>query len=501
MTFRLGQLSAALLAALLLVSGCSVDQKKEVATYRKILDSTVPAPAPTTQPQAPLSLARAMAIANQNDETLGLRGEDYLQALIAKNRAVAAFLPTVSFQPNFTIEQKPSGNASASPGPIGTGLSSSGFGSQTNQTGASATSGGSGFRTHDQTLTRFEAPVVGNMNLFNGFGDVANLRASEATIQQRKQIVLDAQQTVLVNVSQVFYQVLRSEQQVDQLRNSLSVQQARVADQQDRLRNGLATQLEVAQSQAQAANTAAQLAQADGDVVTGRSTLAFVVGVPSVLELLVDDLTVPDQRPPEPEFEAQALVHRQDLLAAQAQVSAARHSVDIAVSEYYPSVSLNVSGFLYREFYSDASKWDAILTANIPIFSAGLIEADVRTAWSRLRQAALNESQIRRLALQDVQISYQNLLTSERRMKELQEEVRAADEALRQAQAQFANGLAILLDVLTAQDQLLNAQLQLTSARFDRSVFYLDLLRATGQLMPYFDGLPTSQPTNATSSS
>ena len=46
---------------------------------------------------------------------------------------------------------------------------------------------------------------------------------------------------MLVNVSQVFYQVLRSEQQVDQLRNSLHVQEARVADQQDRLKNGLAT--------------------------------------------------------------------------------------------------------------------------------------------------------------------------------------------------------------------------------------------------------------------
>ena len=230
-------------------------------------------------------------------------------------------------------------------------------------------------------------------------------------------------------------------------------------------------------------------------MITGRSTLAFVVGVPSVAQKLVDDLTVPDRRADESEFEAQALTHRQDLLAAGAQVAAARHSVDVAISEYYPSVSLNAAGFLYREFYSDASKWDAILSANVPIFSAGRIKADVRAAWSRLRQAALSESQVRRQAFEDVQTSYQNVLTSERRIKELQEEVRAADEALRQAQAQFNNGLAILLDVLTAQDQLLSAQLNLTSARFDRSVFYLNLLRASGQLLPYVGGKPTSRPT------
>jgi outer membrane protein TolC len=459
------------LAALLLVAGCAVDQRKEVAKYRRILDSAVPAPAPTTQPHA-LTLGRAMAIANQNDETLGLSGENYLQALIARSRAVAAFLPTVSLQPNFTIAQKPGPNASASPASGGTSVGVS--------------SGGGGFRTHGDTQTRFEAPVVGSINLFNGFGDVANLRASEMTIEQRRQALLDAQQTVLLNVAQVFYQALRSERQAEQLRNSLKVQQARVADQQDRLKNGLATQLEVAQSQAQAAATAALLAQAEGDVVTGRSTLAFVVGVPSVVEVLVDDLTVPDRRPTESDFEARALARRHDLLAARAQVAAARHSVDVAISQYYPSVTLDVAGFLSREFYSDASKWDAVLAANIPIFTAGLIRADVRDAWSRLRQAALTESRVRRQALEGVQTSYQNVLTSERRIRELQEEVRAADEALRQAQAQFANGLAILLDVLTAQDQLLSAQLQLTSARFDRSVFYLSLLRASGRLLPDF---------------
>jgi len=137
-------------------------------------------------------------------------------------------------------------------------------------------------------------------------------------------VLLDVQQTVLVNVSQAFYQVLRSEQQVDQLRNSLHVQEARVTDQQDRLKNGLATKLEVAQAQSQAAATRALLVQAEGDVVTGRSTLAFVVGLPSIGQMLVDDLTVPDQRPAESEFEAQALARRQDLLAAQAQVAAAR---------------------------------------------------------------------------------------------------------------------------------------------------------------------------------
>jgi Cu/Ag efflux pump CusA len=57
----------------------------------------------------------------------------------------------------------------------------------------------------------------------------------------------------------------------------------------------------------------------------------------------------------------------------------------------------------------------------------------------------------------------------------------AATEALEQARNAFQNNLAINLDVLAAQDQQLNAQLQLTGAKFDGAVFYLDLVRATGR--------------------
>ena len=65
-----------------------------------------------------------------------------------------------------------------------------------------------------------------------------------------------------------------------------------------------------------------------------------------------------------------------------------------------------------------------------------------------------------------------------------QAEVKAANEALNQSEQLLRNQLAIPLDVLTAQDTLLTAQLNYTSENFSRTVFYLDLMRITGQLTP-----------------
>lgn len=449
-------IGSSLAALLVLVSGCAVDQDKEVKLYRDVLSSTVP-PVPEYQDGESLTLARAMSIANQNNEQLGLQGEDYVQALINKNRMTAAFLPTVAFQPSFLIEDRPTGS----------------------QAGAA-----SSLRTSGDVAHGFQAPVVGSINVFRGFGDVANLRAAEHIISQRRELLLDLQATVLLNVAQVYYQVLRSERSVTVLMNSLQVQQARLDDIQQQFHNGLATSLSVSQTRAQVASTRATLVQSRGDVVNGRSTLARLLGVPSITGPLTEEFTVPppDQRSAEDAFEEQAIANRADLQAAQQAIEAAKQGVDAAIAQYYPSVSIDVAGFLYREYFTDASRWTAILSANIPIFSAGRIRADVRDAWSLLRQAALSEVGIRRQIHTDIQTSYNNLLTSESRLHELQDEVDAARDALTQASAAYANGLGINLDVLTAQDQLLTAELQLTSEQYDRTVFFLDLVRSTGRL-------------------
>jgi outer membrane protein TolC len=453
-------------SCLLLGSLCAcVNQRAEVHTYRAVVDAGLPRPK-SYQPGQPLSLSRAMALANEDNEQIALQGENYLQALIAKDRAVSYFLPTIAFQPDFTIEQA---------GATGTTTAGANVTPQ-----VAATAGG--FKTYGDTFERIEAPVTGSMNL--SFVSYPNLKSAEQTIVQQRQLLIDAQATVLLEVAETYYQVLRSEQQAQVLENSLKLQEARLADAQSRFANHLALALEVAQTRAQVASTQANLTQAQSDVRNGRHMLAFLIGVAEIDGPLIDEVGVPDHIVSVDSFRASAAIHRQDLLAADAAVRAAKYSVDAAIAQYYPSVSINVAGFLYREYFSSASKWDAILVGNLPIFSAGIIEADVRQAWSRLRQAALYQAELRRQIDRDVQIAYDNLTTSEKLLVSFQQEVQAASDALNQSQQLLRNQLAIPLDVLTAQDTLLTAQLNYTSENFSRAVFYLDLLRITGQLAP-----------------
>lgn len=444
------------MAGLVCAAGC-VDQRKEVALYRDVLNQNVP-PATAPADDDPIALIDAMRLANANNEQLGISGENYLQALINQKRAVAAFLPTISLAPVYLLRNSNAGN--------------------------------DGFSGNSQ----LDVPIVGGMNLFNGFRDVATLRGSEFTAEQQRLLMLDLRQSLLIDVARAYFQVLRAEQLTEVLVNSIQVQEERVADIRARQRVGFAKLLDVSQAEAQASATRVALVNARNDVRRGRELLTLLTGIEVGNRALRQTIQAPPATMPVESIEAVGLQRRQDLLASIQAVEAARQGVEAALGQYWPSVSVNVAYFLSRDTAPTDIEWTSLFTANLPIFSAGLIEADVRDAWSQLRQAKYNESFIRRQVVQDVRIAYDDFAASRARLAELETQLAAAQDALDEADAQFRAGRGTNLATIVAQDQLLSAQLQLTSERYDNRVFFLTLLRSAGAIDDVLQGIPATAP-------
>jgi outer membrane protein TolC len=437
-------------------AGC-VDQAKEVALYRKQLD-TMPGVASTPVPvdEAPLTLQAALSLAEKNDESMGLSGETYVQALIAKDREFSTFLPQISLGPNLSESQPVRGNT----GPV-----------------------------HN-----FTVPLNANMNVFNGFRDQETLDQDTATIEQQRQNLLNEQQTILFDVVQDYYAVLQNERSVQVFQSSLAEQEELVRQAQAKYRLGNGTPLAIAQSQSQASSTRVQLIQAQASVVTARAMLAFLLGSPVTARPLVDGFVAPaDSGQPVEQWISEADAHRQDLAAAAAAVLAARQGVRIAIGEYFPSVTVNVNYLIYKETQPLNDKLSGAISANIPIFTAGQIEADVRNAFSILRAALLSQSQTRKQVEDDIRTAYANLQSTRDQIRELRVELSANRDALVLAQREEPLGLAITLDVLTAQAQLLSTQLSLATQEYQEKINYLDLLRVSGRLT-MADATPTTHP-------
>jgi outer membrane protein TolC len=502
---------AAALGAAGVIGGC-VDQQKEVDNYRKVLGrDKQPAVKTEYAKGEELTLEAALLLANAGSEQLSIQGETYLQSLIARDRAYSAFMPTISLAPtvNWTNRR---GGAAVSTGATGvtggtgtgsgsTGTGAGGTGTGTGSTGGTGTSSGGTLNTgSSRGYTTFNAPVEAHMNVFNGFRDVSTLHANQFNVKSQQNTLMNLQQTVLLETAQSYYNVLLAEESVQVLSYSAQYQNAFVEYQRNRFRAGIAQPLDVAQSEAQAAATRAQLITAEDSVKTNRAMLAFMTDAAVDNASLVDRLQVPDQIAGIDESVRIAERERRDIIAAAEQVRVQQQNLQAAIGEFYPSISLDLNYYLHRDSFPTNVEWAGIVTASVPIFSAGEIRADVRNAMSQLRTATYNEWLIIRQVRENVRIDWENLNASKRRIRELETEVAASQEALRQARERYTVGLAINLDVINAITQLQSAQLSLVQERFNYKVFYLDLLRDTGRLplpksLTSMSSGPASRPT------
>jgi len=437
-----------IITGFLIVAGCHPDQDKERHLYR----SQTKLSSPTTQIST-LTLREAMLRANEYHESLAISGENYLRSLIERRRAVAEFLPTVNLSPSYSFRQQ-----------------------------VDSAAGSDGNSSSNAQSRTFDAGVSGSINLFNGFSDINRYWRDTFAIEQARQNLLDAQQGLLLDVASVFYEVLRAEASVKVIDASLVTQEERLRDIQGRLDAGLARPLDVAQTQSQVSATRVRILNASRDVITSRLTLSFLTTGDFSTMSLADSYDIPQQIAGEDEFRAIAYQQRPDLAAADAAVKAARRDVQVAFGQYYPSVTLDLEGFLYRESLPDERKWQGLLSLNLPLFSAGRIEADVREAWSFYRQAMLVQQRLGREIDRDIQSTFAEIIASDSRLLELKVQRDAAQQAYDQADQSYRAGLATNLDRVTAQSILLQAQLDQSNEFFDRKLRQLQLLRTAGVL-------------------
>ena len=410
-----GTLHPGVVGALLAISlaGC-VSEKyhaRDIGRYRAVLDNAAPTSRPAEyDPGAPLSLTGALQVANADNESIGTSGESYVQALAEKQRAAGTFLPTLSTSPSYTFTRNKGSNSTSGvviPGGDGTGT----------------------VQVHTGGGTTEQKSANLNASLNASLADLSNLSAASLTVEQREQLLLDQRETILLSVVQSYYAVLRSEQQTRVLENSVKFRGEQVRDQEARLKLGGVRPLDLAQSQSELAGVRASLTQARTDALNARSALARLMGVDAVRGPLVDQYDLPGDIGAVDPWEADALKNRHDLHASDRSLESARASVDAAIRQYFPAVTVNFNYYLYND-PSSSARYAGGISANLPLFSGLQIEADIRRAWSVYRQAGLVRQQTRRVVLDDVRQNYLNVANSRERLVDLGIQVEAAQRAV-----------------------------------------------------------------------
>ena len=348
-----------------------------------------------------------------------------------------------------------------------------------------------------QSATSFISPdrvLTSQVNLavpiYSG-GAVRNgIRAADARIGAGRADLRGTESSIFSQTVAAYMDVLRNQAVVGLQANLVDVLRVNLQATSDRFEIGELTRTDVAQSQSRLAVAQSDLRTAQANLVSARETYAQLTG------MAADDLQPPPPLPGFPagveEAEDAALAHNPDIAAARERARAAGYDVAVAGAGRLPRLSVITSGG-YNNYLGSLTRPtgppfpQATTTAqvglqlNLPLFQGGLPAAQRRQA--QARQAATLEQAVaaERAVIAQVRSAWSSWQAATAVIVSAQGAVDAAALSLEGVRAENSIGNRTILEVLNAEQELLNARVQLVTARRNAYVAGFSLLAAMGR--------------------
>ena len=339
----------------------------------------------------------------------------------------------------------------------------------------------------------FSAGVTATQTLFNGFQTANRTRQAEAQVSAARETLRLTEQTVLLSAVTAYMNLLRDTAIFDLQRRNVEVLQEQLRQVRDRFNVGEVTRTDVAQSESRLAAGRSQVLLAESNYKTSAAVYRQVIGSPPGK---LTPGTPVDRFSPHnlPAAVSAASANHPSVTTAQYNIDVAQMQVKVAEGALYPTLS--VQGNFQKNYLAVGNlntmeSYNASLLGqlSVPIYQGGAEYSLIRQAKETLGQKRIDFDTAREQVRQTVVQSWGQLDAAKANIDATQAQVQAAEIALNGVREEARVGQRTTLDVLNAQQELVNARVALVTAQRDRVVASYNLLAAVGRLAPQVLGL------------
>ena len=341
--------------------------------------------------------------------------------------------------------------------------------------------------------------LTGGLNLsyplFQG-GRVKNaINAAESRVVAGRADLQTTEGNFFTDAVTAYMDVIRDQSVVELNAGNVRVLETNLRASRDRFQVGDLTRTDVAQSEARLSIARSQLATAQGQLTRSRETYRRVIGVwPSNL----------DQPPELPKLPATpdeaveiALANNPALASVAANTKAANYDISAARAQRLPTISA-VGGNSYSDYLGTRAQASGLpkdqnflfdqtveqtragLQLTVPLYQGGAVSARVRQAQANQNAVVEQGIDIERQVIANARAAYAIFSASTQAINAYGQAVSANRLALEGARAENSAGSRTVIEVLNAEQEYLNAQVQLVTAERDRYVAGFALLNAMG---------------------
>ncbi len=350
------------------------------------------------------------------------------------------------------------------------------------------------------TETRnYSASVGGNLTLFDGLSDFANLTQSKKQLQSASLLLENLKQNIVFQTVNLYYTVVNDQELLKVQQDNVKWNKRNVETVTERNKLGAVTLADVYSAQVQDGNAQLGLIQANNNLETAKSNLLYYLGL-NIFEKysFEDSLTTQEQEQLENNLSKEygnlsdlvkkALNNRPDYKSAMLDVQSAEEGITMAFAGHLPRLTGSYDYYLHANqlnSFSDLTNnqtYQLGLTLSIPIFSGFSVENQVEQAKVNAMNKKVDLEDLRRTINQNIQTTYLNLQAAKTGLEVSKNNVQAAQENLKISQEKYALGSGTLLDLLTANYNYTNARTNYINSEFQYIVlneqlnYYLGVL-------------------------
>ena len=330
-----------------------------------------------------------------------------------------------------------------------------------------------------------------SLPLYQG-GQVKNsIRAADARVEAGRANLRATEADVFTAIVSVYMDVLRDSAIVEFNVRNVAVLETNLQATRDRFEIGDLTRTDVAQSEARLSVARGQLDQATAQLDASLENYLRFVGLPA--RALEPPPALPGLPATSEEAVNIAVESNPQLLAAKADASGARYDVRVAAASRLPrlsavassgynnylgSLTSSLPGLTFRQAQTTATVG---LSATIPLYQGGLPAAEVRRANALSGQALEQIIFVERRVVAETRAAFSRYRATLAVIEASKSAVSANELALEGVRAENSVGTRNVLDVLNAEQELLNSRVQLVTAERDAYVAGFTLLAAMGR--------------------
>jgi TolC family type I secretion outer membrane protein len=340
-----------------------------------------------------------------------------------------------------------------------------------------------------QTLWTNRVALNLSQNIYEGGGTVARIDSAVKQVGQQRAVLQSTEQEVFLDAVTAYTDVVAAQRVVQlAITNQQRLERQRQAT-VDRFEVGEVTRTDVAQAEARLAGAAADRVRAEGQLAQAIARFEAVVGFrPDNLTTRFAEITRPASL-----IEAQARGEKNPgLTAAEFAVDVALADVRVAQADLLPTVDLDGAvGYTDEPTDTIGSQTDARIaaTVTIPLYQTGAEYSRVRQQKQVVEQRRRELDDARREVNQNVTEAWEGLLTASAAARSFEEQVRANQIALEGVRTEAQVGARTVLDVLDAEQELFQAEVDFVDARATEVVALYALQAAMGELTAQALGL------------